>query len=77
MESTAGCSAKEQRMNPVKRSYYLPAKLIAAFHREAEKNGFVKEKVVAAAMLAFLESDPNGRAAMFDRLDRLLGGKAK
>jgi hypothetical protein len=32
---------------------------------------------VAAAMLEFLESNPDSRAAMFDRLDKYLGGKSK
>ena len=64
-------------MNNPKRSYYLPAKLVAAFDKDAKKQGFVREKVVAAAMLEFLESNPDSRAAMFDRLDKFLGGKAK
>jgi hypothetical protein len=64
-------------MDKPKRSYYLPAKLVAAFDKEASRSGYVKEKVVAAAMLSFLESDPEGRAAMFDRLDIFLRSKKK
>jgi hypothetical protein len=56
----------------VKRSYCLPGKLVAAFDREAKRLGFVRERVVAAAILAFLESDPDSRMAMFDRLDEFL-----
>jgi hypothetical protein len=60
-----------------KRSYYLPGKLVDAFNKDAAKGGFVKEKVVAAAMLHFLDSSPNERAKLFDRLDRFIGGKKK
>ena len=62
----------------VKRSYYLPAKLIAAFDKECDKSGYVREKVVAAAICKFLDSDANSRTKMFDRLASFLGkGKAK
>ena len=64
-------------MNKIKRSYYLPGKLLAAFDKESQKSGYVREKVVAAAVVAFLESAPSGRAKMFDRLATFLGGKAK
>ena len=60
-----------------KRSYYLPGKLVAAFDKECEKSGYVREKVVAAAMLAFLNSDASARAKMFDSLAKFVGGKAK
>jgi len=61
-----------------KRSYYLPGKLVAAFDKECDKSGYVREKVVAAAMLAFLQGDPGARVKMFDRLASFLGkGKAK
>ena len=49
-----------------KRSYYLPGKLVDAFDKDCAKGGYVKEKVVAASMLAFLESNPGERAKMFD-----------
>ena len=39
-------------MDKPKRSYYLPTKLVTAFDKECSKSGYVKEKVVAAAMLA-------------------------
>jgi hypothetical protein len=58
-----------------KRSYYLPGKLVVAFDKEASKSGYVKEKVVAAAMLSFLDSGPDARSKMFDRLDAFLRGK--
>ena len=60
-----------------KRSYYLPGKLVDAFAKDAAKGGYVKEKMVAAAMLEFLNSSPDARAKMFERLDAFLGGKKK
>jgi len=62
-------------MEKPKRSYYLPGKLVAAFDKESSKSGYVKEKVVAAAMLAFLDSNPDMRSKMFDRLDNFLKSK--
>ena len=62
-------------MEKPKRSYYLPGKLVMAFDRECSKSGYVKEKVVAAAMLAFLNSGPEARSKMFDRLDAFLRSK--
>jgi len=56
-----------------KRSYYLPGKLVSAFDKECSKSGYVKEKVVAAAMMQFLDSDPATRAKMFERLASFLG----
>ncbi|UCD30384.1 MAG: hypothetical protein JSV03_07925 [Planctomycetota bacterium] len=58
-----------------KRSYYLPGKLVTAFDKECSKSGYVREKVVAAAMLSFLDSNPNTRNAMFERLHSFLTGK--
>ncbi len=58
--------------NQPKRSYYLPSKLVAAFDKEADKLGYIREKVVAAAMYHFLESDPVARARMFERLANFL-----
>ena len=40
-------------------------------------NDDVKEKVVAAAMLSFLDSNPDTRSKMFDRLDSFLRGKKR
>ena len=60
-----------------KRSYYLPGKLVGAFDKECAKSGYVKEKVVAAAMLSFLDGGPDLRSKMFDRLDSFLHGKGK
>ena len=56
-------------MEKPNRSYYLPAKLVTAFDKECSKSGYVKEKVVAAAMLCFLDSNPVARQKTFDRLD--------
>jgi hypothetical protein len=56
-----------------KRSYYLPGKLVAAFDKECQKCGYVREKVVAAAMLAFLQSDAGVRAKMFEKLASFVG----
>ncbi len=64
-------------MEKPKRSYYLPGKLVVAFDKESSKSGYVKEKVVAASMLNFLESGPDARSKMFDRLDSFLRGKGK
>ncbi len=63
-------------MDKPKRSYYLPGKLVTAFDKECSKAGYVKEKVVAAAMLMFLDSSPDERAVMFDQLDKFLNKKA-
>lgn len=62
-------------MDKPKRSYYLPGKLVAAFDKEADRGGYVREKVVAAAMLHFVESNPAARSAMFERLDAFLRSK--
>lgn len=64
-------------MEKDKRSYFLPDKLVAAFDKEAKKQGYVREKVIAAAIANFLRSDPNARAQMFEYLDKLVSGKAK
>jgi len=64
-------------MDKPKRSYYLPGKLVDAFDKDAVKGGFVREKVVAAAMLAFLDSSPGERAKMFNRLDSFVSSKKK
>ena len=64
-------------MEKPKRSYYLPGKLVDAFDKEAAKNGFVREKIVAAAMLHFLDSDPSARSKQFERLDSFVSSKKK
>jgi hypothetical protein len=64
-------------MEKPKRSYYLPGKLVSAFDKECLKSGYVKEKVVAAAMYSFINSDPNTRSKMFERLDSFLRGKGR
>ena len=60
-------------MDKPKRSYYLPGKLVAAFDKDCQKCGYVREKVVAAAMLAFLQSDASTRAKMFEKLASFVG----
>ena len=62
-------------MDKPKRSYYLPGKLVAAFDKECGKSGYVKQKVVAAAMLSFLDSNPESRSRMFEKLDTFLRAK--
>jgi hypothetical protein len=64
-------------MEKDKRSYFLPNKLVTAFDKEAQKQGFVREKVIAAAIAHFLRGNPTKRAAMFEDLDKLVSGKAK
>ena len=62
-------------MGKVKRSYYLPDKLIKAFDKEVRKGGYVREKVVAAAIQNFLNASPTDRHKMFMRLDGFLSTK--
>lgn len=64
-------------MDKEKRSYFLPEKLVAVFDKEAEKQGYVREKVVAASIAHFMRSTPDDRASMFECLDKLLGGKSR
>jgi len=64
-------------MSKVKRSYYLPSKLIDTFDQEIEKCGFVREKVVAAAIQWFLSASPEDRHGMFERLDGFLRSRKK
>lgn len=53
----------------VKRSYYMPVKLLKAFDQFCEKGGCVREHVVAAAVNHFLNATPAERAKMFNQLD--------
>ena len=65
-------------MDKPKRSYYLPEKLVVAFNQECQRSGFVRERVVAAAICSFMHSDPDQRSRMFEDLDAFLrGGKKK
>ena len=64
-------------MDKEKRSYFLPNKLVETFDREAKRQGYVREKVIAAAIAQFLRSGPAERAEMFEDLDQLLKGKAR
>ena len=43
-------------MAKIKRSYYLPDKLVKAFDAECSKSGYVREKIVAASVMNFLAS---------------------
>ena len=71
------CYRGEHIVEKQKRSYYLPGKLLNDFDKDAAKNGYVREKAVAAGVLRFLESNPNERAKLFERLDGLLRGAKK
>lgn len=64
-------------MKKIKRSYYLPAKLIDHFDNECQRSGFVRERAVAAAVYCFLRSNANDRHSMFMDLDKFVkkGGK--
>ena len=62
-------------MGKSKRSYFLPGKLVTAFDKECKKFGYVREKVVAASLQNFLDSDAVARAKMFERLSVFVGGK--
>jgi hypothetical protein len=62
-------------MHKYKRCFSLPKKLCTDFDKECAKSGYVREKVIAAAMLKFLDSDPNTRSKMFERLAKFSGGK--
>jgi hypothetical protein len=72
-----GRTKESKNMDKPKRSYYLPGKLVDAFDKECLRAGFVKEKVVAAAIYTFMESGPEVRSKMFDDLDAFLRGKKK
>jgi hypothetical protein len=56
-----------------KRSYYLPKKLIAELEKECQRSGFVRERVVAAAVHSFLQASAQQRQQMFDTLHGFLG----
>jgi dienelactone hydrolase len=64
-------------MDKVKRSYYLPNKLVTAFDKECTKSGYVRERVVAAAVHCFMNASANDRHDMFIELDEFLRRKAK
>jgi len=62
-------------MEKPKRSYYLPGKLVTLFDKECRQGGYVKEKVVAAAILQFIRSGPDDRAKMFENLNTCVSGR--
>ncbi len=64
-------------MEKEKRAYFLPVRLVEALDREAKKQGYVREKLIAAAIGQFIRSSPNDRARMFEDLDHFLKSKAK
>jgi hypothetical protein len=64
-------------MKKIKRSYYLPLKLIDSFDSECQKSGFVRERVVAAAVYNFLQSNANNRHSMFLDLDKFMNKKGR
>jgi hypothetical protein len=66
---------KGSSINKVKRSYYLPSKLVAAFDAECRRGGYVREAVVSGAVHNFLDASPSERQKMFERLDAFLSSK--
>ncbi len=65
-------------MDKAKRSYFLPSKLVTVFDKECTKGGYVRERVVAAAIASFLKASPVERHEMFMYLDQLINsGKGK
>lgn len=59
-------------MDKSKRSYFLPTKLVTIFDKECKRGGYVRERVVAAAIANFLKASPNDRHKMFLLLDEML-----
>ena len=59
-------------MDKSKRSYFLPTKLVTLFDKECKRGGYVRERVVAAAIANFLKASPNDRHKMFMELDGML-----
>ena len=64
-------------MEKAKRSYFLPGKLVTLFDKECKKGGYVRERVVAAAIATFLKASPNERHKMFLQLDELVGRRGR
>jgi len=64
-------------MDKSKRSYFLPGKLVTLFDKECKKGGYVRERVVAAAIATFLKASPNDRHNMFLELESLLSKRGK
>ncbi len=64
-------------MDKSKRSYFLPSKLVTLFDKECKRGGYVRERVVAAAIATFLKASPNERHKMFVHLDQLLSKRSK
>jgi hypothetical protein len=64
-------------MDKSKRSYFLPTKLVALFDKECKRGGYVRERVVAAAIANFMKASPNERHKMFVLLDELLSKRSK
>jgi hypothetical protein len=62
-------------MEELKRSYYLPLKLVKVFTQECSRSGYIKQSAIAAALLLFLDSSPNERSKMFERLDKFQKSK--
>lgn len=77
MHRSSQVPRKEPGMEKSKRSYFLPDKLVTNFDKECKKSGYVRERVVAAALAKFLKSSPTERHDMFMDLDRLLNKARK
>jgi hypothetical protein len=68
---------KGSSISKVKRSYYLPDKLVAAFDAECRRGGYVREAVVSGAVNHFLNASPTERQKMFERLDAFLSKRGR
>ncbi len=60
-------------VSEMKRSYYLPRKLIGAFDQECRRQGFVRQRALAAALYRFLKASPTDRQRMLTNLAGFLG----
>lgn len=64
-------------MDKSKRSYFLPTKLINEFDKECKRGGYVRERVVAAALANFLNASPTERHKMFLQLDSMVSRRGR
>lgn len=64
-------------MKELKRSYYLPVTWVDRFDDECQKSGFVRERILAAAVFHFLQSGANNRHDLFMNLDKFLNKRSQ
>lgn len=64
-------------MDKSKRSYFLPTKLLNLFDKECKKGGYVRERVVAAALATFMKASPDERHQMFQTLEEIQSKRGK